>query len=107
MKKESEALLQNHIIDFMMKIGYEVLRINTMNMKYYKAYSYKNLKVSKGIPDLLCFKKDDYLFIEVKDKNKKPNENQILVHQHFDVKSIPYLVVDDMNILFDKFDKEF
>ena len=92
--KSNEGILQEKIIDYLVKIGFEVLRINTINMKYYKAYSYKNLKISKGIPDLLVFNSETYFFLEVKDKGKKPNENQLKVFEHFKDKRIPYCVID-------------
>ena len=92
--KSNEAILQEKIIEYLIKIGFEVLRINTINMKYYKAYSYKNLKISKGIPDLLVFNSETYFFLEVKDKGKKPNENQKLVFEQFNFKKIPYCIID-------------
>ena len=94
--KSNEAILQEKIIDYLVKIGWQVLRINTVTIRSnkYKSYWYANIPTSKGIPDLLVFNSETYFFLEVKDKGKKPNENQKLVFEHFNYKKIPYCVID-------------
>lgn len=97
MKSEHET--QKSIIEILIKSGWEVVRINSVNQKYYKSYTYFNLKTSQGLPDLMAFKRGDLLFIEVKSSVGKLQDSQIKVLEHFARKGIKYLVIKDSDEL--------
>lgn len=102
MKSEHET--QKSIIEILIKSGWEVIRINSVNQKYYKSYTYFNLKVSQGLSDLIAFEKADndlyrLLFIEVKSSAGELQDSQKKVSEHFARKGIKYLVIKNSDEL--------
>jgi hypothetical protein len=56
----------------MQDMGWIVIRFNSgatmIDDRYFRAYTIENNGLSSGVPDLICFKGDQFLFIEVKTK---------------------------------------
>ena len=97
----TEHELQNKIIDYLVKTGWEVIRVNSVakNQKS-KAYIYKNINVSAGLPDVLALKGNKYLWIEVKTPTGKLLPSQVRVLERFRACNISYVIVSDFELFY-------
>lgn len=78
---QSEAEIQKAIIDYLKKAGWLVIRFNSVvtqeHGRFVRAYTIENSGKSAGVSDIIAFKFDRYLFLEVKTETGKLNPNQI------------------------------
>jgi len=75
MKTESE--IQKEIGKHLVEIGYLAVRINTIVKGFLKSYWIINNGKCSGFPDIVAFKNNRFLLIEVKDHKgvQKPTQN--------------------------------
>lgn len=78
--KTKESIIQKQIINFLLKAGYLVVRMNGgsvfVDNRYIRNYTIQNNGKSAGLPDLLVFKNNRCLMFEVKNEIGKLLDSQ-------------------------------
>ena len=70
---ESEHSIQNTIISYLWMRGYYVQRLNSGKIPMQSLHGQRLIQLMPpGTPDIMAFKKNELLFIEVKRPGKKP-----------------------------------
>jgi len=106
--KKDEAELQDIIASTLNKAGYLVIRLNSGAMvgqagNYFKAYFVYGLKKSSGAADLLIFKDNKAVFLEIKSTSGRQSESQKAFEMFAKERGMQYHLVrtiDDVNKLF-------
>ena len=94
-----ENLIQHKILSRLVKQDWIAIRVNSVTAKYkgryVKSYTIENNKRSDGLNDILAFKGDDYLLIEVKttSKDSKLEDTQVTFRALCKNKNVRYYVV--------------
>jgi len=82
---QTEKSIQNAIADVLVRAGWLVVRMNSgatsysgkdKKKRFVRFYTIWNNKKSYGLSDLLAFKNNAYLIVEVKNKKGRLSENQ-------------------------------
>jgi hypothetical protein len=93
----SEADIQDEVIKHLKSRGWLVIRMNSgsfkVNDRYFRAYILENNGRSDGFPDLLAFKRDRYLLIEMKRPGTYQSPEQKIFEQMCAERGVGYHVV--------------
>lgn len=98
MRKRKESDIQLSIIKYLHNIGADCGKTKTMGVKRGRSFCFDPY-VFRGFPDLCCFYKQNFFFIEVKSENGKLSEHQLRFQELCKQVAIPYIVarsVDDV-----------
>ena len=98
----TETVLQNQIAKLLIASGYVVVRVNSgmfkLDKRYIRAYIIKNNGSSSGLPDLIAFKENKYIMLEVKKPGKgKISDSQKTFDKLAEFHRLNYYVVDSLN----------
>lgn len=103
--KNEEHKLQDTLLQILNLNGWLAVRLNSGMMKteagnYFRAYTIYGAGVSSGLPDIIAFRGNKYLFLEVKkDEKQKLNANQLKFQQYSNAKGLPYYVIYNIDQL--------
>jgi hypothetical protein len=111
MKKSKEKDELAGIIKLLLLDGWLVVRLNSGSFKisgrFFRAYIIENLNSSAGAPDLLAWKKNKFLLIEVKRrKHGRIEDSQKTFKSLAESKGIPFLILDRWEDLLPYLDME-
>lgn len=101
-----ESRIQDAIAKYLNKLGWLVVRINSsmlrVDNRVLRSYLIYGLGISSGMPDLIAYKGEKYLLLEVKTKKGRLSANQKRVKEYAHQKWVNYHVVrsvEDVEVL--------
>jgi hypothetical protein len=83
--KKVESEIQSRVADLFIAAGFFVLRINSgakkLDSRFFFAYTIPETNSHSGIPDLIAFRKNVAIFMEIKKPKGKLSDNQKATHE--------------------------
>jgi hypothetical protein len=98
-KSNPERIIQDDCLKFLKEKGWLPIRFNSSMIISnesgipIRSYLIYGLGMSSGLSDIIAFKDDRYLMIEVKAEKGKLNENQLKFQKHCIENGLKYFVV--------------
>jgi hypothetical protein len=108
--KTEEHTLQENCMKYLNLKGWIPVRFNTTTMMSatgipYKSYLIYGLGMSSGLNDIIAYKGDFHIKLEIKTEKGKLTENQMKVQNYFCVKGTNYYIVRSLKELQDIVDQ--